>query len=107
MTLAPLVNTGLTYGETTERFFDDGTGMFSTALRQSLSVVSSGLDDGFSPSYQEVNTFIQTEYGTEALPSSLAFESSPRHLKKNSENMHIEERRSRWNPRIAEEATAV
>lgn len=95
------------YGETTERFFDDGTGMFSTALRKSLSVESSGPDDGFSPSYEEVNTFIQSEYGMDALPSSLAFESSPRHLKKNSENMHIEERRSRWNPRMAEEPAAV
>lgn len=92
-----------TYGETTERFFDDGTGMFSTALRKHLSVDSVGPDDGFSPSYQDVWTFIQTEYGADALPSSLAFESSPRHLKKNSENMHIEEQRSRWNPRMASE----
>ncbi|MEM7794260.1 MAG: DUF6492 family protein [Cyanobacteria bacterium P01_C01_bin.118] len=95
------------YGETTERFFDDGTGMFSTTLRRSLSIGSSGSDDGFSPSYQDVNTFIQSEYGIDTLPSSLAFESSPRHLKKNSENMHIEERRSRWNPRMAEEPAVV
>ncbi|MFG6097890.1 DUF6492 family protein [Leptothoe sp. ISB3NOV94-8A] len=95
------------YGETTERFFDDGTGMFSTSLRKYLSINSVGPDDGFSPSYKEVNTFIQTEYGADALPSSLAFESSPRHLKKNSENMHIEEQRSRWNPRIVEEAATV
>lgn len=95
------------YGETTERFFDDGTGMFSKALRIYLSVDSVGPDDGFSPSYQEVNTFIQTEYGDDALPSSLAFESSPRHLKKNSENMHIEEQRSRWNPRIQQDSATV
>ncbi|MBX2865617.1 MAG: hypothetical protein KTR27_18855 [Leptolyngbyaceae cyanobacterium MAG.088] len=95
------------YGETTERFFDDGTGMFSTALRTSLSITSVGADDGFSPSYQEVNTFIQVEYGEDALPSSIAFESSPRHLKKNSENMHIEETRSRWNPRMAKQESAA
>ncbi|MBE9065631.1 hypothetical protein IQ260_03085 [Leptolyngbya cf. ectocarpi LEGE 11479] len=95
------------YGETTERFFDDGTGLFSTALRKTLAVNSVGPDDGFSPSYQEVIAFIQTEYGADALPSSLAFESSPRHLKKNSENMHIEEQRSRWNPRMAGEPAVV
>lgn len=95
------------YGETTERFFDDGTGMFSTALRKSLSVDSVGPDDGFSPSYKDVKTFIQTEYGADALPSSIAFESSPRHLKKNSETMHIEEQRSRWNPRMKGEPAAV
>ena len=93
------------YGETTERFFDDGTGLFSKALRKYLAVDSVGPDDGFSPSYGDVSNFIQAEYGAEALPSSLAFESSPRHLKKNSENMHIEEQRSRWNPRMAEEPT--
>lgn len=96
-----------TYGETTERFFDDGTGLFSTALRKTLAVDSVGPDDGFSPSYQDVMTFIQTEYGANALPSSLAFESSPRHLKKNSENMHIEEQRSRWNPRMVGEPAVV
>ena len=95
------------YGATNERFFDDGTGMFSIALRNSLSIESVGADDGFSPSYEDVNAFIQAEYAADALPSSLAFESSPRHLKKNGENMHIEERRSRWNPRMAEEAAAV
>ena len=95
------------YGETTERFFDDGTGMFSTALRRSLSVeVTGAADDGFSPAYADVITFIQEEYA-DALPSSLAFESSPRHLKKNSENMHIEEQRSRWNPRMVEEPATV
>ncbi|MEM1242842.1 MAG: DUF6492 family protein [Cyanobacteria bacterium P01_H01_bin.26] len=95
------------YGETTERFFDDGTGMFSTALRKHLSIASVGPDDGFSPSYAEVNSFIQGEYGADALPSSLAFESSPRHLKKDRKNMHIEEQRSRWNPRMADEPASV
>jgi hypothetical protein len=87
------------YGVTTERFFDDGTGRFSAALRQHLNY--SATPDTFSPSYAEVDQFIRAEYGT-ALPSSLSFESSPRHLKKDAKNMHIEEQRSRWNPRLAD-----
>ncbi|MGB3691704.1 MAG: DUF6492 family protein [Spirulinaceae cyanobacterium] len=87
------------YGETTERFFDDGTGLFSAALRRYQSLTSQPSQDSFSPSYQEVSSFIREEYGEDKMPSSLSFESSPRHLKKNKENMHIEELRSRWNPR--------
>ncbi len=87
------------YGETTERFFDDGTGLFSAALRRSQSQGSQPFKDSFSPSYKEVEAFILAEYGQDVLPSSLSFESSPRHLKKDKENMHIEELRSRWNPR--------
>jgi len=91
------------YGETTERFFDDGTGLFSTSLRRHQSILSQpSIDDGFSPSYAEVDAFIRAQYGTDPLPSSLSFESSPRHLKKKEENMHIEELRSRWNPRVVE-----
>lgn len=86
------------YGATTERFFDDGTGLFSAALRNGLLPTSSR----DSPSYADVAAFIRSEYGPDALPSSLSFESSPRHLKKNSANMHIEESRSRWNPRMAD-----
>ncbi|MEM9137678.1 MAG: DUF6492 family protein [Cyanobacteria bacterium P01_F01_bin.42] len=85
------------YGNTTERFFDDGTGLFSKSLRQHIQKSQ----DGFSPEYAAVEAFILSEYGREQLPSSLAFESSPRHLKKDEANMHIEEQRSRWNPRIA------
>lgn len=86
------------YGATTERFFDDGTGLFSATLKQQHpTTVSSG--DRFSPSYAAVAEFIQAEYGADALPSSLSFESSPRHLKKDEATMHIEELRSRWNPR--------
>ncbi|MEM9215845.1 MAG: DUF6492 family protein [Cyanobacteria bacterium P01_F01_bin.150] len=94
-----------TYGETTERFFDDGTGLFSTTLRKTLGLSNdvNGTDPTqFSPSYAQVDEFIRAEYGLDNLPSSLAFESSPRHLKKNEENMHIEERRSRWNPRMVD-----
>ena len=93
-----------TYGETTERFFDDGTGLFSSTLRQTLGIANTvdGTDPTqFCPSYTQVDAFMRNEYGVDQLPSSLAFESSPRHLKKNEETMHIEERRSRWNPRMA------
>ncbi|MGF1524541.1 MAG: DUF6492 family protein [Leptolyngbyaceae cyanobacterium] len=89
------------YGTTTERFFDDGTGLFSTTLRKRLGITAPpSNEDDFSPSYKDVVAFIRAEYGADALPSSLSFESSPRHLKKNKENMHIEEQRSRWNPRM-------
>ncbi|NJM85455.1 MAG: hypothetical protein HC873_12450 [Leptolyngbyaceae cyanobacterium SL_1_1] len=88
-----------TYGATTERFFDDGTGLFSVALRKYLQIAAESSDSSFSPAYAEVMAFIQAEYGSDRLPSSLSFESSPRHLKKNPETMHIEELNSRWNPR--------
>ncbi|MGF1461202.1 MAG: DUF6492 family protein [Leptolyngbyaceae cyanobacterium] len=93
------------YGATTERFFDDGTGLFSAALKagQAAAVL---IDEPFSPSYEAVSAFIQAEYG-DALPSSLSFESSPRHLKKERKNMHIEESRSRWNPRHEESISAT
>ncbi|MEL6490390.1 MAG: DUF6492 family protein [Cyanobacteria bacterium J06555_13] len=91
------------YGETTERFFDDGTGLFSAALRRHLG--DRAPSDVLSPSYAEVDGFIRTAYGADALPSSLSFESSPRHLKKDEETMHIEEVRSRWNPRNVTPAT--
>ena len=87
------------YGETTERFFDDGTGLFSKTLRQYQSKTSQSSSDSFSPSYEEVESFIRTQYKEDSLPSSLSFESSPRHLKKNKANMHIEEIRSQWNMR--------
>ncbi|NJN21977.1 MAG: hypothetical protein HC812_13345 [Leptolyngbya sp. RL_3_1] len=94
-----------TYGETTERFFDDGTGLFSAALKRS-ECVDPVADEDFSPSYAAVLAFIRATYPPSPLPSSLSFESSPRHLKKDQKNMHIEEQRSRWNPRRAE-ATSV
>ncbi|MDB9524705.1 DUF6492 family protein [Oscillatoria sp. CS-180] len=91
------------YGETTERFFDDGTGLFSAALKLGQAVAELA-DEPFSPSYEVVSAFVNVEYGSDEPPSSLAFESSPRHLKKDEKNMHIEESRSRWNPRMAETA---
>ncbi len=83
------------YGATTERFFDDGTGLFSAALRQYQPDLSVDLAAA-APTYAELSGFIQAAYGSDPLPSSLSFESSPRHLKKGKENMHIEELRSRW-----------
>ena len=91
------------YGKTTERFFDDGTGLFSTALRDYLGVKSQA-ESNFAPAYGELKAFITAEYGKNDLPSSLSFESSPRHLKKDEQNMHIEELRSRWNPRNNDES---
>jgi len=85
------------YGATTERFFDDGTGLFSATFKERRS--PSPQDAPFAPSYTELDAFIRDEYGADPLPSSLSFESSPRHLKKDEATMHIEERRSRWNPR--------
>ena len=84
------------YGETSERFFDDGTGLFSVKMSQDRH---KALGNSFSPTYIDVKSFIESEYSAAALPSSLAFESSPRHLQKDKQNMHIEELRSRWNPR--------
>ena len=93
------------YGETTERFFDDETGLFSANLQETQPSLS--LSEGaFSPSYGEISKFIKESYGKDPLPSSLSFESSPRHLKKDEKNMHIEELRSRWNPRTMEAVTA-
>jgi len=88
------------YGVTSERFFDDGTGLFSAALKQHLNLTE--FKDDFSPTYADIESFIKTRYGSDLLPSSLSFESSPRHLKKDEQNMHIEELRSRWNPRNAD-----
>lgn len=92
------------YGIRSERFFDDGTGIFSTQLKLTLLERS---QYPFFPSYDEVDSFIRSQYKPGELPSALSFESSPRHLKKNEENMHIEELRSRWNPRNIEELDIV
>ncbi|MGF1492241.1 MAG: DUF6492 family protein [Microcoleaceae cyanobacterium] len=90
------------YGVTTERFFDDGTGLFSATFKQWRSEASKSVEENFFPSYTDIESFIRFEYGSDPLPSSLSFESSPRHLKKDETNMHIEEKRSRWNPRMVQ-----
>ncbi len=101
------------YGSTSERFFDDGTGLFSRALKQHGELSSFETDGDvsrryrFGLSYADIYSFVEAEYGAEMLPSSLSFESSPRHLKKERKNMHIEELRSRWNPRQMEESELV
>lgn len=79
------------YGSTTERFFDDGSGPFSTALRQHAT-----LQHPASPSYAEVRNFVEATYIDAPLPSSIAFEQNSRHIKKDPANMHLEEVRSRW-----------
>ncbi|MEM9345874.1 MAG: DUF6492 family protein [Planctomycetota bacterium] len=79
------------YGSTTERFFDDGAGPFTSAMRESL-----GSHTISSPSYQQIMTFIDSAYASESRPSSIAFEQSPRHIKKSKDNMHLEEVRSKW-----------
>ncbi|MEM7791260.1 MAG: DUF6492 family protein [Verrucomicrobiota bacterium] len=78
------------FGSTTERFFDDGTGHFSKSMNARFG------EESTEPSYEKVMSFISEEYKSEKLPSSISFESSPRHLKKGIENMHTEELRSRW-----------
>jgi len=78
------------YGATTERFFEDGSGPFATALGAFLGV------ERPEPGYSEIMAFIRQAYEPELLPSSLSFESSPRHLKKKDETRHTEELRSRW-----------
>ncbi len=81
------------YGATSERFFDDGTGLFFTAFQQYQGASAKNAD---SPAYAEVEAFIKAVYGADPIPSSLSFESSPRHLKKGDQNRHLEELRSRW-----------
>ena len=79
------------YGRSTERFFDDGTGKFSRSMRAFFND-----SEILEPSYEQIFKFICASYGNDSLPSSLSFESSPRHLKKGKDNMHVEELRSRW-----------
>lgn len=86
-----------TYGATSERFFDDGTCPFGQALSKHLE--RSITSPQATPSYAEVETFVRQTYYPDVLPSSIAFEANPRHLEKAEENLHVEERRSRWNAR--------
>lgn len=88
------------YGETTERFFDDGTALFSKALQEFLGATQP-VSEAAPPAYAEIEAFVRALYPPDPLPSSLSFESSPRHLHKDAATTHIEERRSRWNPRNA------
>lgn len=89
------------YGATTERFFEDGTAPFATALRECLGVQA---DKAFSPGYDEALSFVEAFYAEAGrpIPSSLSFEASPRHRLKGRENMHVEELRSPWHTAAAE-----
>jgi hypothetical protein len=104
------------YGERNERFFDNGIdGVFSQVLQESLqrqqsqsksSTPSPDAEDKgqqpFSPSYEEVLRFAVDVYTLweKPLPSTFNFEQSSRHLEKLEKNMHLEELRSLWNPRM-------
>ena len=79
------------YGLTTERFYDDGNGLFSRKYKK-----FSNFDEkkDFYPSYSSILNFIDKNY--QLPPSSLSFETNIRHTKKKDENIHLEEKRSIW-----------
>ena len=79
------------YGLTTERFFDDGNGLFSKNYKKHISFKE---QEDFYPSYSSILNFIRKNYRT--LPSSLSFETNIRHTKKRDDNIHLEEKRSIW-----------
>ena len=79
------------YGLTTERFYDDGNGLFSKEYKKYTNFDE---QDDFYPSYSSILNFIDKYYHTH--PSSLSFETNIRHSKKKVENIHLEEIRSIW-----------
>ena len=79
------------YGLTTERFFDDGNGLFSKNYKKHISFKE---QEDFYPSYSSILNFISKNYLS--LPSSLSFETNIRHTKKRDNNIHLEEKRSIW-----------
>ena len=79
------------YGSTTERFYDDGNGIFSKKLKNFLNHDE---NTNFFPSYLSIIKFLESSYSN--LPSSLSFETNPRHIKKKESVAHVEEKRSRW-----------
>ena len=79
------------YGLTTERFFDDGNGLFSKNYKKHISFEE---QEDFYPSYSSILNFIRKNYLS--LPSSLSFETNIRHTKKRDDNIHLEEKRSIW-----------
>ena len=79
------------YGLTTERFFDDGNGLFSKNYKKHISFKE---QEDFYPSYSSILNFIRKNY--HSLPSSLSFETNIRHTKKRDDNIHLEEKRSIW-----------
>ncbi|MCH2035467.1 MAG: DUF6492 family protein [Puniceicoccaceae bacterium] len=84
-------------GNSTERFFDDGSGKLSNHFKLWYKTNFSNDFPKF-PSYNTLLnflTFAYTEKG-DALPSSLSLEFSRRHINKAEGNRHLEELRSRW-----------
>ena len=79
------------YGLTTERFYDDGSGLFSRKYKKFSNFDE---QEDFYPSYSSIINFIDKNY--QLPPSSLSFETNIRHTKKKDENIHLEEKRSIW-----------
>ncbi len=79
------------YGLTTERFYDDGNGLFSKKYKKFSNFDE---QEDFYPSYSSIINFIDKNY--QLPPSSLSFETNIRHTKKKDENIHLEEKRSIW-----------
>jgi len=79
------------YGLTTERFFDDGNGLFSKKYKIDTNFNEK---EDFYPSYSSIINFIDKNYISP--PSSLSFETNIRHTKKKEDSIHIEEKRSIW-----------
>ncbi len=84
------------YGLSTERFYDDGNGLFSQKYKKHINF---NYQEDFYPSYLSILNFIDKNYDTP--PSSLSFETNIRHTKKKDENMHLEEKRSIWREKKA------
>ena len=84
------------YGATTERFFEDGTGRFASALRTHLGL---NADAPLSPTWAELDGFIThttTPPTTPRVPRRSPSSSDPRHVKKGDAWVLLEEQRSRW-----------
>ena len=79
------------YGKNTERFYDDGNGLFSISLKQNMKHDNF---ESFYPSYLDIISFLKKKY--KVLPSSISFETNPRHILKKDNTMHVEELRSIW-----------
>ena len=79
------------YGLTTERFYDDGNGLFSRKFKMHNNFDE---QEDFYPSYSSIIKFIDKNY--QFPPSSLSFETNIRHTKKKDKNIHLEEIRSIW-----------
>ena len=79
------------YGLSTERFYDDGNGLFSQNYKKHTNFND---EEDFYPSYSSILNFIDENY--DSPPSSLSFETNIRHTKKKDENIHLEEKRSIW-----------